>query len=454
MPFFAELASRVRASPGAFWRDLRPGVGQDDAAARRLRRNFVYHLHPLRVTERALSPTTTFGLGLVSVALFLMLFVTGLLLMLYYVPTPREAYASMLDIEHAVTLGGFVRRLHRFGAHAMVAVVALHLVRILAQAAYRRRELNWLIGLGLLSLLVGLAFTGYLLPWDQTSYWAVRVVANMLEHIPGLGRTLEWLLLGGANVGGATLVRFYALHVAILPFLMLGLVALHLWRVRRDGGLATSLSEPPTVPAWPHLVLRVGLTMLAATTALVVFALFVDAPLGPPADVLRPANPEKAPWYFLGMQEMVSYSALVGGVVFPTVVSLVLLVVPTLDRDDAHIGAWFGADRRRRLLAVDAALTVLVVVGGIVAFLSPAATELLGTQAGWVRDLANPATLALVWTGVIFLAAGQAAGATRAALRAAIVALALTVLLFTLVASCRGPDWAFYWPWQEWVRGR
>jgi quinol-cytochrome oxidoreductase complex cytochrome b subunit len=454
MEFLVELVSRLRAAPAILWRDLRPQAGWEDSTVRKLRRNFIYHLHPLRVSERALRPTTTFGLGLLSLTLFFILFGTGLLLMLYYVPTPREAYASMLDIEHAVTLGGFVRRLHRAAAHAMVAVVGLHLVRILAQAAYRRRELNWLIGIGLVSLLVGLAFTGYLLPWDQTSYWAVRVVANMLEHIPGLGRALEWLVLGGANVGAATLVRFYALHVAILPFLMLGLAALHLWRVRRDGGLATSVTEAPTVSAWPHLVLRVGLVMLAATTALVVLALLVDAPLGPPADVLRPANPEKAPWYFLGMQEMVSYSSFVGGVVFPSVLGLVLLLVPTLDRDDVNVGVWLGGSRSRRFLAVDATLSVLVIVGGLGAFLSPAAGELLGRQVGWVRDLTNPATLALVWTAIIFLAAGQATGSMRSALRSALAALALAVILFTAVALCRGPDWAFYWPWQEWTRVR
>ena len=454
MAFLVDLLGRCRALPHNLWHDLRAGVGPDDAAARRLRRSFVYHLHPLKVTERALAPTVTLGLGLVSVALFLTLFATGLLLMLYYVPTPHDAYASMLDIEHAVTLGAFVRRLHRFAAHGMVAVVTLHLVRVLAQAAYRRRELNWVIGLSLLALLFALAFTGYLLPWDQTSYWAVRVVTNMLDHVPAMGSALQWLVVGGSSVGAATLVRFYALHVAILPFAMLLLVALHLWRIRRDGGLATWQAELPTISAWPHLTLRVGLVMLAAITVTVLVALFLDAPLGPPADVLRPANPEKAPWYFLGVQEMVSYSAVVGGVVFPAVATLLLFLMPFLDREDDGIGMWLGGGPSRRSLTAHAMVTMVVLVAGSVTFMAPATIELLRPLPGWLRDLANPAFLSLIWAAFAFIALGRISGSPRSALRASLVALGLALILFTVIATLRGPDWTFYWPWQEWTRVR
>jgi quinol-cytochrome oxidoreductase complex cytochrome b subunit len=413
-----------------------------------MRRNFVYHLHPLQVAVRTLAVRTTFALGLATLTLFGVLTVTGFALMLYYVPTPAQAYASMLDIENVVTLGETVRLVHRWAAHAMVVTAGLHLLRVWATAAYRQRELNWIIGLGLLTLTLGLAFTGYLLPWDQTSYWAVRVVANMLDHVPLIGVALERLLLGGTQVGPATLVRFYALHVAILPLPMIILAALHLWRVRRDGGLARPGEvDCATVPTWPHLVVREGAVVLGIIAAVTLCALLVDAPLGPPADVLRPSNPEKAPWYFLGLQEMVSYSAVVGGFLFPAALAALLLLFPFLDRSDQEVGRYLGADRGQ-VLGMAAAATGVSAVA-VAATLTPAYAD-LGPLA---QDLGNPAGVMLAYASVAFWAVGWRSGSLRAALRVALAILWVSLLLFTAVGVCRGPDWAFFWPWQEWSGG-
>ncbi len=237
--FLSTLRANAAALPANLKRGMRPGARpEEDTLTHRMRRNFLFHLHPVRVATRTLEPKATLGLGVMTLTLFVALALSGVLLMIYYVPTPGEAYTSTQDLEYAVTFGAFLRALHRWAGHAMVLTAFLHLLRVSFTGAYFRRELNWTIGLGLFLLTLGLAFTGYLLPWDQLAFWAVSVSANMLDYIPWVGGFLKRILLGGREVGQAALIRFYMLHVAFLPGLMLGLVVLHVWRVRKDGGLA------------------------------------------------------------------------------------------------------------------------------------------------------------------------------------------------------------------------
>ncbi len=407
---------------------------------------FVYHFHPARVTERALDPLVTLGLGVASATLFACLCTTGALLMIYYVPTVEGAYGSMLDIQHAVTFGPFVRALHRWAAHGMVVAVALHLVRVFAHGAYRGRELNWFVGLALLLMTLGLAFTGYLLPWDQRSFWAVTVTANMADHLPWLGPWLKELFLGGRQVGQSTLLRFYMLHVALLPTGLLLLLALHFWRIRKDGGLAVEPSAemtPPGVPAWPHQVLREGILILAVLSAFSLAAVLISAPLGAPPDLHHPSNPEKAPWYFLWVQEMVSYSAPVGGAIYPLVTVFFFALIPFVDREDAGVGRWFGT-RPARLAAGG---SLVLALAGFVLF------EWLYIGAGapvdrLAADLLNPASGMIALSLLAFLLAVRLARSTRAACMAALVVLLVGTLGFVAVGLCRGPDWVFYWPWE------
>jgi len=201
------------------------------------RPSFVVHLHPPAVRPRSLTCRATFGLGVMLVALGALLAVTGVLLMFYYVPTALAAHGSLQDLEAVVPFGGFVRSLHRVGAHAMVVLVALHLARVVLVGADRPpRTVNAWVGLGLLLLTLGLAFTGYLLPWDQRAFWACTVGTDLVAAFPGLGPVARRLLLGGDTVGGAALLRFYALHVAALPALGALLTGYHVWRIRKDGG--------------------------------------------------------------------------------------------------------------------------------------------------------------------------------------------------------------------------
>ena len=196
------------------------------------------HIHPVKVREKAIRFTYTFYLGMISFFLFLVITITGILLMLYYQPAIPHAYENMKDLKYVVSNGNFLRNMHRWSAHLMVISVFLHMLRVFFKGAYRPpREFNWIVGVVLLIITLLLSYTGYLLPYDQLSYWAVTVGVNIARYVPLIGEKLSFLLLGGNNIGEYTLVRFYVLHCVILPAFMVMLIALHFWRIRKDGGL-------------------------------------------------------------------------------------------------------------------------------------------------------------------------------------------------------------------------
>lgn len=453
--FFSTLLANAASLPANLRHGMRPGVpSPEDTPAQTMRRNFLFHLHPVRVSLRTLEPGSTLGLGLVTLTLFVVLAASGVLLMIYYVPTPREAYTSTQDLEYAVAFGSFLRALHRWAGHAMVLTALLHLLRVAFTGAYFRRELNWTLGLGLLLLTLGLAFTGYLLPWDQLAFWAVSVSANLLDYVPWIGGALKRILLGGPEVGSSALIRFYMLHVAFLPGLMLGLVFLHLWRIRKDGGLACEpewQENGATVPAWPHLLLREAILVTVLLALLCLVATFVPAPLGGAPDIHNPSNPEKTPWYFLWLQEMVSYSAPVGGVLFPGLLLAGLFFLPLLEREPAGVGRWFGPPGKRLTVGVSAALAVILFVLLEWAFLRAEVASWLASKPPVLRDLLNPATGMLIVAALLFSVTGVRTRSTRAAFLAAIVTLLVAVIGFTGIAWCRGPFWNFFWPWEEWT---
>ncbi|MBI4670325.1 MAG: cytochrome b N-terminal domain-containing protein [Chloroflexi bacterium] len=221
----------------SFFRHAYPDNDLDRALV--MNTNFLLHLMPVKVSRHSLKATYSFGLGVISLFLFVELVITGMLLMFYYIPSIERAYSSMLDLQFSVPLGLLFRNMHRWGAHAMVLAVALHMVRVFYTGAYKPpREFNWVIGVVLLLLTLGLSFTGYLLPWDQLSFWAITVGTNIAGAAPLLGNQIRLFLLGGPEVGQAALLRFYVLHIMVLPPVLLAIVSVHLWRVRKDGGLA------------------------------------------------------------------------------------------------------------------------------------------------------------------------------------------------------------------------
>jgi quinol-cytochrome oxidoreductase complex cytochrome b subunit len=163
------------------------------------------------------------------------LVISGLYLMFFYVPSPLSAYGDIQYLQTDVAFGQFIRNVHRWSAHLMVLTVAAHMARVFYRGAYKPpREFNWVIGVVLLLLTLLLSFTGYLLPWDQLAYWAVTIGTSMTDFIPVVGGQIKTILLGGDQVGEATLLRFYVLHVAVLPLLIAFVLMIHLWRWRKD----------------------------------------------------------------------------------------------------------------------------------------------------------------------------------------------------------------------------
>lgn len=218
--------------------------------------NVFLHLHPIKIPRAAIKIRHTFCLGGLTFFVFLLETITGLLLMFYYRPTIEYAYLDMQLLDNTVKFGMFMRNLHRWAAHAMVLLVMLHMLRVFLTGSYRPpREFNWVVGVSLLVLTLLLSFTGYLLPWDQLAFWAITVGTSMAGATPFIGSQgpfhewlgmtpttdLRFLLLGDAEVGANALLRFYVFHCILLPLVAAVMMAVHFWRVRKDGGISRPL---------------------------------------------------------------------------------------------------------------------------------------------------------------------------------------------------------------------
>jgi quinol-cytochrome oxidoreductase complex cytochrome b subunit len=304
----------------------------------------------------------------------------------------------------------------------MVAIVSLHMARVFLTGSYKKpREFNWMIGVVLFLLTLFLSFTGYLLPWDQLAFWAITVGTSIAGYAPVIGQDIKFLLLGDTTVGQEALLRFYVLHVAVLPAILTLLIAVHFWRIRKDGGLsrppeadevplrlaastgpsmaitvnATPMqldAAPPSkekkqfglmgivrgpftktgnvpdnsVYSWPNLLTAELFVFILTVAIILVISLFFAAPLEEPVNIAHPPNPAKAPWYFLGLQELVSYSAFWGGVGIPGVEVLILFLVPFLDRGTEGVGRWFAKERMlaNTLFMTFAILNVIFIIVG------------------------------------------------------------------------------------------
>src|SRR5450432_3752019 len=222
------------------WRSVfRSGSGATNLhRALAVQQNIFLHLFSVKMRRAALNFSVTWYLGTLSLTTFVILVATGIPLMLYYHPSVPQAYADMKDLQFVVSAGVFLRNLHRWSAHAMVLLVFAHMLKVFYRGAYRPpRQFNWVIGVILLLMTLLLSYTGYLLPWDQLSYWAVTVGSNIAKAVPLMGKQIRFLMLGGNEVNANALLRFYVLHTVILPLVAVLLIAVHFWRIRKDGGL-------------------------------------------------------------------------------------------------------------------------------------------------------------------------------------------------------------------------
>jgi len=206
--------------------------------------SFLLHIYPVKMRRKEIGFRYSWYLGVAALVLFGSLVLSGIYLMFFYVPSPASAYLDILRIQTSIPFGQYVRNVHRWSAHLMVLIVAIHMARVFYRGAYKKpKEFNWVIGVVLLVITLLLSFTGYLLPWDQLAYWAVTVGSSMAGFVPVLGGLIEKILLGGSEVGSSTLLRFYVLHVAVLPTVLVIVVTFHLWRWRKDSMLTQSTDE-------------------------------------------------------------------------------------------------------------------------------------------------------------------------------------------------------------------
>jgi cytochrome b6 len=200
--------------------------------------NLFLHFLPAKVREKSLRVRATYYLGSISFLLFVVLTITGVLLMFYYHPAIPQAYRDMKDLQFVVSNGVFLRNLHRLAAQLMVLAVFIHMFHVFYRGGYKPpHEFNWVVGVVLLLVTLFLSYTGYLLPWDQLAFWAITVGTNIISAMPVLGKYVRFQLLGGNIVGENALLRFYVLHCVVLPLIAILFVAVHFWRVQKDGGL-------------------------------------------------------------------------------------------------------------------------------------------------------------------------------------------------------------------------
>ncbi len=504
------LVSNLKNLPCAFKDSLiRHGpIRSERTRSQAVFSNLFLHIHATRTQIRSLRFSTTLAMGVASLSLFLILTATGIMLMVYYKPSIESAYGSIKDIHFAVPSGRMLRNIHRWGAHLMVVTVLLHMSRVFYTACYKKtRQFNWIIGMVLLVLTLALSFTGYLLPWDQLAYWAVTIGANIAgsptELTDALGITqymdvggfVREILLGASEVGSDALLRFYVLHVIVLPLAMIVLLALHFWRIRKDGGLgrpglavtpagkgapaegtepgapeksprktyglmclvkdrtpATNVDPVDTVSSWPYLLNAELLVFMASILICVMIAMAADAPLKEPANPSVPENPAKAPWYFLGLQEMVSYSAFMGGIAVPTLVVIGLCLIPYLDREPETMGVYLSGRRAKRTAFLS------LVYGTAMAVLAVAIPVKFGWLRTWFPNInqlviifVNPGTLLtlayVVWSISVF----RRTGSTRHGAIALYTCFIVGFIILTYVAAeLRGPNWDFYWSKADW----
>ena len=412
------------------------------------------HFRPTQLPEKTLRFTHTFGLGGMSLVLVLLLFATGILMMFVYEPSPDEAFQSITSLQDDVLFGRLVRNIHHWSANLLVGIALLHLLRVYLTGGYHPpRQFNWVVGLVLLLLILVANFTGYLLPWDQLSYWAITISTAMLAYVPGIGEWLQNLARGGPEISSATLIGFYTIHTTVVPAALILFAALHFWRVRKAKGVVIPRREgevledkPDKVLFLPHLLTREVAVACVLVATVVLISVFFNAPLDTEANPGMSPNPAKAPWYFLGFQELLlHFHPIIAVVLIPLAAALFLAFLPYLSyRDSAGVWMMSAVGRRSGLAAVVAGLVVtplLIVIDE----LRSASADLTSGMSG-ILPLAVVAAL----IGVVIFVLRRFMAAPRDEIVQALVILLLVAMAMLTVTGVwfRGEGMALVWPWE------
>ena len=437
------------------------GIPADDRGRMRMvMDSLILHIHPSKVEVRSLRFTYTWGLGGLSALLVMILGFTGILLQMNYTPSPMQAYQDILNLQSTVWFGALIRNLHHWSANLMIVVAVLHLLRVFFTGGHRRpRELNWILGVIMLLLVLASNFTGYLLPWDQLAYWAITVGTSILSYVPLIGTWLTGLLLGGPEVGAATLLNFYSLHISIIPLSIFGLMSFHFWRVRKDGGLTvpkspgqTEKPKPEKVTTIPNLVRREAAWALLWIAILLIIGMLTPAPLEGIANPQVSPNPAKAPWYFLGIQELLlHFHPTIAAVVIPGIALTALMLLPFFDVDTESVGVYFRSWRGRYLSLIAVGLGLIVTPIWVVAdeFL----IDWVGWLPSWPSLISNGLVpLSLVLLGLFILDEGlhKLARTTREERMLILFIFLFTALIVLTIIGIyfRGPGMELFWPWE------
>jgi ubiquinol-cytochrome c reductase cytochrome b subunit len=312
--------------------------------------SFLFHIRPRYYEKGSTIFTHTFRLGFFTAFFFFVELFTGLILMIYYIPSPERAYDSVLYIMSNVPYGNLMRDLHRLGAEAMVIFTLLHMIRTFFTGSYKKdRSFTWLTGVALLGITLFLSFSGYLLPWDQLAYWAVTIGTSMAEAAPLFGNEVNLLLRGAPDIGEGGLLRFYLLHIVLLPLAAILVISVHYYKVAREHGISlpASMEEgdvPPQkkkeakqrVDYIPDLLTHEVFLTAVGLFAIILIAVFFYA--GAPLENV--ANPQvtpldtKAPWYFWWLQGMLKLGdKTLMGIIIPTLIVGLLVAIPYIDRN-------------------------------------------------------------------------------------------------------------------------
>ena len=338
-----------------------------------MRPSFFHHLHPPTIPAEQARWRYTLGAGGTAVFLMLILGVTGILELFYYVPNPEEAALSVQTITYLVPFGGFIRNLHYWSAQILLIVSAIHLLRVVFTAAYRSpRRFNYLLGLGLFVLSILLDFTGYILRWDVDICYPLLTGTNLLKTIPLIGNFLHGLALGGGEACSTGLLRFYIWHIFGLTIAAVILMVWHAFRVRRDGGIAVPPPQFRTDSSRisrNELVRREMLVMLVVGILLILLSSLVPAPIAAAMTNNTNAGQARAPWFFLWVQQMLKWGdPFIFGILAPVGILLVLAIIPYIfpQPAEAEVGRWFPRSNRLTQIVV-IVISLIVIVLTVIA---------------------------------------------------------------------------------------